>query len=211
MNHVLIGQLAGILAIVQVIPYVVSILRGHTKPERMTYFIWFVVDAISATSYIAVGARTTIWVGLAYVFTGLTILLLSLKYGMGGFSHLDVICLLLAITGIVVWVKTDSALLALCFSTFASKIGYLPTIKKAYFYPDTENTFSWTMTSLTSVLNIFALATLAPTIAVPVLLGTIGPTIVAYLLLFPAAHHKIAKRQATSRIHATLTHPIMSR
>jgi len=211
MNHVLIGELAGVLAVVQVIPYIASILRGHTKPERMTYFIWFIVDSLSIGSYIAVGARTTIWVGLVYVFTGLSIFLLSLKHGMGGYSTLDVICLLLAVAGIAVWATTSSALLALCFSTFAAKIGYLPTIKKAYFYPETENTLSWTMTAITDLLNIFALTTLAPAIAVPPLLGAIFPIIVAYLLLFPVAHHKLTQRRKASRLHTLLTHPIMLR
>lgn len=176
----------------------------------MTYFIWFIVDTLSIASYIAVGARTTIWVGLVYVITGLSIFLLSFKYGMGGYSKLDIACLLLALIGVSIWVTTSSALLALCFSTFASKIGYLPTIKKAYFFPETENTLSWTMTSLTSVLNIFALTTMAPAIAVPPVLGAVGPTIVAYFLLFPVAHHKLRRHKA-SRIHALLTHPIMLR
>lgn len=205
-----IGQIAGILAVLQVVPYLVSIFHGHTKPERMTYFIWFIVDAISIASYIAVGARTTIWVGLVYVMSGLIIFLLSLRYGMGGFSKLDIICLLLAVAGIVVWVTASSALLALCFSTFAAKIGYLPTIKKAYFYPETENTLSWTMTAFTSILNLFALTTLSPIIAIPPLLGAISPLIVAYLLLFPVKHQPPHLRKK-SKTHALLNHPIMSR
>ena len=210
MSHALIGQIAGVLALIQVIPYILDIFRGHTKPERMTYFIWFIVDTLSIASYIAIGARTTIWVGLVYVLTGLTIFLLSLKYGMGGYSKLDIICLVLALCGVLIWVTTSSALLALCFSTFAAKVGYLPTIKKVYFYPETENTLSWTLTAVTGVLNIFALSTLAPVIAIPPLVGAVFPTIVAYLLLFPAAHNRWLKRK-TSKVHALLSHPIMLR
>lgn len=211
MNHILIGQIAGVMALVQAIPYIVSTLNGHTKPERMTYFIFLVVDTLTIASYIAIGARSTIWVGLAYVLTGLTIFLLSLKYGMGGFSKLDIMCLLFALAGVVVWAMTDSALSALCLSIFATKVGYLPTIKKAYFYPETENTLSWTMTAFTSMLNIFALTTLEPIIALPIILGAVFPTLMAYLLLFPVAHHKISKRRKASRIHTFLSHPIMLR
>lgn len=210
MNHALIGQIAGVLAFAQVIPYIVSILRGHTKPERMTYSIWFVVEALTVLSYIAVGARTTIWVGLAYILTALTVLLLSIKHGMGGWSKLDVICLLLSVAGIAIWVTTSSALLALCFNVFAGKVGYLPTIKKAYFYPETENTLSWVMTSCTGILNVFALTTLAPSIAILPITQAIFPAIVAYLLLFPVAHHKLMTRRR-ARLHAVLTHPLLLR
>ena len=211
MNHVLIGEVAGFFAVIQVIPYIVSIFRGHTKPERMTYFIWFFVDALSVSSYIAIGARTTIWTGLVYVFTGLAIFLLSLKYGMGGFSKLDIFCLFLSLIGVLTWVTTSSALLALCFSLLASKIGYLPTIKKAYFFPETENTLSWTMCAATSILNIFALTTLAPSIAIPPILGALFNSLVAYLLLFPIAHAKLAERKTTTRIHNILTHHMLVR
>lgn len=211
MNHALIGQIAGVFAVIQVIPYIVSILRGHTKPERMSYFIFFFVDAISVSSYIAVGARTTIWTGIVYVFTGLTIFLLSLKYGMGGFSKLDIFCLFLALVGLLVWVTTSSALLALCFSVLAAKIGYLPTIKKAYFFPETENTLSWSLCALTSILNLFALTTFAPSIAIPPVIGAIFNGWVAYLLLFPVAHAKLAQRKTTTRIHNILTHHVLVR
>lgn len=211
MSPALIGQIAGVFAVIQVIPYIVSIFRGHTKPERMSYFIWFIVDALTITSYIAIGATTTIWVGLVYVFTGLAIFLLSLKYGMGGFSKLDIFCLFLALIGLSLWVITSSALLAMCFALFAAKIGYLPTIKKAYFFPETENTLSWTMCAGSSILNIFALTTLAPSIAIPPILGAIFNSIVAYLLLFPIAHAKLAERKTTTRIHDFLTHHMLVR
>jgi hypothetical protein len=177
----------------------------------MTYFIWLIVDTLSILSYIAVGARTTIWVGIVYVLTGLTIFLLSFKYGMGGFSKLDTACLLLAAIGMVIWITTDSALLALCFSTFAAKVGYLPTIKKAYFYPETENTLSWTITAMTGTLNIFALTTFSPAIAIPPILGAIFPAMVAYFLLFPMAHKTLSRRRTTSKLHSLLSHHILLR
>lgn len=211
MSPVLIGQIAGVLAVIQVVPYIVSIFRGHTKPERMSYFIWFIVDALTIASYIAIGATTTIWVGLVFVFTGFIIFLLSLKYGMGGFSKLDIFCLFLALIGLLLWATTQNALLAMCFALFAAKVGFLPTIKKAYFFPETENTLSWTMCAGSSILNVFALTTLAPSIAIPPILAAIFNSIVAYLLLFPIAHAKLAKRNRITRLHNLLTHHILVR
>src|ERR1017187_6453042 len=117
MNRVLIGQIAGILALLQIIPYIVSILRGNTKPERATYLIWFIIDAMTISSYIAVGARTTIWAGVAFTISKVIILGLSIKRGMGGFSKFDITCLFLALVGIIIWVSTKNALLTLYFGT----------------------------------------------------------------------------------------------
>lgn len=211
MNHTLIGQLAGLLAVLSVIPYIVSILRGHTKPERMTYLIWFIVDAVTVSSYIVAGARTTIWTGLVYVCSGLLIFCLSLKYGMGGFSTFDIVCLLLALAGVVMWIRTKDPLIALYFGNFVGLIGYLPTIKKAYFLPKTENTLSWLMTAAAGTLNLFALTTLRPNIAFLPIRSVITEGLIAYLLLFPAVRFRVARRQRPHKVHAFLTHPVFVR
>jgi hypothetical protein len=208
MNHALIGELAGGLAMVQIIPYIVSILRGHTRPERMSYLIWLIVDVITAASYISVGARTTIWTGLVFVFTGLLVFILSIKHGIGGFSTYDVVCLLLALCGVFLWISTQDALLALCFGTAVGLVGYLPTIKKVYFFPQTENTLSWTMTAAASTLNLFALTTLTPRIALPVVCSVVPQALVAYMLLVPHARFKPINRRRPHKVHAFLAHPV---
>jgi hypothetical protein len=210
MNQVLIGQLAGVLAILQIIPYVVSILNGNTKPERASFFIWLIVDVVTISSYIAAGAHTTIWVGLAFTFSKLLILGLSIKYGMGGFSRFDIVCLLMALIGIIVWMTTSNAVIALYFGTFVMLLGYLPTIKKAYMLPKTENKLSWTMAAGAGVLNLFALTTLAPHISLLPICGVAADILLVYLLVFPAARAKIAT-QRSARIHTVLTHPVFTR
>jgi hypothetical protein len=201
------------MALLQVIPYVVSILRGHTKPERTTYFIWLILNVVTTTSYIALGARTTIWTGIAYSFTAFIIFALSIKYGMGGFSTFDIVCFLLAMAGISIWLITKNTLLTFYFSTFVSFIAYLPTIKKVYFLPATENTLSWVMTVCTAVVNVFALTTLRPNVALPPIIGIFTAGTVTYLLLFPVAHAKITQRNRknTHKIHTFLNHPLFAK
>ncbi|HEY5139325.1 MAG TPA: hypothetical protein VIJ25_08425, partial [Methylococcales bacterium] len=208
-NHAQIGQIAGIIAFFQIIPYVVSILRGHTKPERTSYLIWLIVDIISIASYISVGARSTIWTGLVFCLTGFLVLMLSIKHGIGGFSKFDLTCLFLALAGVAIWISSDNALVVLYFVTFVKFIGYLPTIKKTYFLPKTENTLSWSLTAFASVLNLFALTSLQPRFALPVVSTALLQVLIAYLLLFPA-RFKHTKR-SPHKVHLFLAHPIFAK
>lgn len=210
-NHALIGQVAGVMALVQVIPYLVSIFRGHTKPERTSYFIWVILEGVTVSSYIATGARTTIWTGVAYTFTAFIIFILSIKHGIGGFSPFDIICFLLAMAGIALWFSTSDALLTLYFSTGVSFIAYLPTIKKAYFFPETENTFSWAMTFCTALINVCALTNLKISMALPPVIGVCTSGTVAYLLIFHHAHNKLARRKKSPKIHTFLSHPLFAK
>lgn len=181
----LIGQIAGILAVVQAIPYIVSILRGKTRPARASYAIWSVVQTISAVSYIASGATDTKWVPIVLTISAVVIFGLSIKHGMGGFNKLDISCLIIAAIAIILWLTTDNPSLAVYASLVASSIAFLPVIKKSYLFPDTENTLSWTLYATAVLLNVCALTSLSPAIALPPVVSLVFSSIIAVLLLLP--------------------------
>lgn len=180
-----IGQIAGFIAVIQVIPYFISIFKGDTKPERTTFAIWSLVNIVTVSSYIAVGATTTIFVPLIFAMTSVIIFLLSLKYGMGGFNRLDIACLCISLVAIAIWVITSNPLLALYGNLIASTLGFLPTIKKVYYLPKTENTLSWTLSALASVLNLFAITSTKAGIIILPLMSALGGVTVALMLNFP--------------------------
>lgn len=157
MNPSIIGAIAGILALLQAVPFIYSTLRGHTRPERATYAIWSVVNCILLFSYLSAGATTTAGVNAAYTFTTLLILVLSIHHGVGGFTKLDLMSFVLAGLSIVLWVNTSNPLVALYLSMLVKFIGVIPTIVKTYYRPDTENSLSWAMCAAASTLNLFAL------------------------------------------------------
>lgn len=181
----LLGQIAGILAVVQAIPYIVSILRGKTKPARASYAIWSVVQVISVVSYIASGATDTKWVPIALTVSAIAIFSLSFKYGMGGLSKLDISCLGIAAIAIVLWVTTNDPALAVYASLVASTIAYIPIVKKSYLLPDTENTLSWTLYAIAVLFNVLALTTLDPVIALTPMISLLFSGTIAVLLLSP--------------------------
>jgi len=204
MYQELIGIIAGALAFLQLFPYVVSILRGHTKPERATYAIWSLVNIIIVASYVASGAETTIWVGIAYALSQLFVFALSFKYGVGGLSKLDVICLIMALGGAAIWITTSNPTLALYFCIFVKAIGLIPTLRKVYYRPDTENTASWVMCACASILNMFALVSFAPEIALLPIYGLLGDGIVALMVLFPRVRPKHLNYKVSAALYGKL-------
>ena len=51
---------AGILYVVAFLPYVVSILHGKTKPSRMTWMIWSLLNVITLSSYFRCGVFSVV-------------------------------------------------------------------------------------------------------------------------------------------------------
>lgn len=155
----LFGVAAGILQVVAGFWYVRSIVRGETKPNRVTWWIIALVNGMIAVSYFAAGARATIWLPAVYAASFAVIGVLSLKYGEGPVSlnAVDRISLGGALASAVVWAVVRSPVPALFMNMATEFIGLVPTINKSYRRPWTENRVSWILATFASLLNVFAI------------------------------------------------------
>ena len=152
----ILGILAGILSFSAYTLYIFTTLFGKTKPNRSTWWILTLIGLMIASSYYAGGARATIWVAISYVLGPFIIAVLSLKYGEGKWEKLDKWCFAVALISVSIWYFSHSALLVLLINIFLDFIGLVPTIKKSYLRPESEDKIAWTLESLAGIFNIFA-------------------------------------------------------
>jgi hypothetical protein len=180
-----LGILAPAIFVISVIPYYMSIFRGETKPSRASYGIWAIMELIWISSYISAGATTTKYFGIAGACSAVVIFILSIKHGMGGFGLFDISCLAMAAITAYVWLTTSNPSLAVYMSTTAVSLGYLPVIRKSYLWPKTENTLSWTLYAMSTVVNVLALTTTELAIILRPLIALVCALTISGLLLFP--------------------------
>lgn len=142
----ILGKLGGILTLVGFFLYIVSIIKDKTekKPERATWWIWTLNSILLLTSYNAEGAKETGWLAVAYVIGCVIIALLTIKYGVGGWSILDLICLTGTVVTVVLWIKIGP-LAAFISSLVIDLFGVAPTIYRSFYHPKKEDKFSWIM------------------------------------------------------------------
>jgi F0F1-type ATP synthase assembly protein I len=134
----ILGYASGILIGVSAIPYIRDIFLFKTKPERMTWFLWSVLLAIAFFAQISKGGTWSL-ITTGVDFLGVIIIfILSLKYGMGGMKKLDIVALIGAMIGLVLWYITDEALTALLITIFIDFLAGMLTIVKTYKEPHTE-------------------------------------------------------------------------
>lgn len=179
------GICAGIFSLLGFVPYIVTICQGKTSPNRASWSIWASLGIVLAVSNYSAGARETMWLLTAYAVCQITIAVLSLKYGEGGWNTFDRTCLLGALISIVLWQLFDSPLIAITISIAIDSLGALPTIKKSYLQPETEDLFSWMMFWTAGTLNICALTRWSvELVAQPIYLFSFN-SIVVFLLWLP--------------------------
>lgn len=153
----LLGIVAGIISFAAYVVYIRSILRGESRPNRTTWWIWTFMGLVMGLSYYFSGARNTIWSPLVEFIGPLLIALLAIKYGEGGTKDkTDVVCLCGALISIALWVLFDSPLVALVTNILIDAFASIPTIKKSYLRPDGESFWAWFGTGVGDTMNLFA-------------------------------------------------------
>ena len=152
-----IGILAGVVAFFAYVIYIRSILKGETKPNKATWWIWTLMGAVIGVSYYLSGAVNTIWVPFVEFLGPFSIALLSLKYGEGGLNDkTDIICLTGATISIILWIIFKNPVVALVTNLVIDAFALIPTIKKSYKRPAGEDFWAWFGTGVADGMNLFA-------------------------------------------------------
>lgn len=154
------GYITAFLGIASVFPYIRDILRLKTKPQRVTWFIYTVLGSIAFFSQLAKGASNSLWLPGIITINVSIIFLLSLKYGVGGFSKKDYIVLFIAALGLVAWYFTKEAAIALYVVILIDAAGTYLTIEKAYKNPESETMILWIFSSLGGFFSFLAVGSL---------------------------------------------------
>ena len=156
MQNVLIG-ISSILALVSYIVYAIAILKGEARPHRTTRFVLVGITCLASAALLASASTVAIWLIGAMTIGSVAIFLLSLKYGMGGFSKIDILCLYLSIAGIVFWKLTSNPLYGIIASIGADMTGQIPMLIKTYTYPESEVWTFYALDVLAAIASLLAI------------------------------------------------------
>ncbi len=121
--------------------YLIDTIKGRIKPNRITWFLWALAPLIAFTAEIKQGVGLQSLMTFAVGFNPLLIFLASFvnKKAEWKLRPFDFFCGGLSVIGLLLWYITKIGNIAILFSIFADGTAALPTIKKSYQMPETEN------------------------------------------------------------------------
>jgi hypothetical protein len=152
--------LSGLFMCVAGPPYLISILRHETKPERASWFIWSVLGLVAFTSQIGLHAHWSLMYAGINAFGNLAVFGLSLHYGIGGWKKLDVLSFVIAIAGVAYAVAAHNPLYALAGVLTANFAGTVPTWYKVYYQPKSESSIAWFFIGTSALFGAFSVGSL---------------------------------------------------
>lgn len=151
----ILSIMAGVIFTIAFIPYILAVLRKKTKPSKITWVIWAVLDSITFVGMLIehslngqiVGAVIGVW----------AVVIVSPRDRTFRWSKLDKFCVGGAILGVsLAQVFQDPKLGILC-SCSVVFIASFPTFVQAYRNPVGENRMAWTLYWISCVFAVIAI------------------------------------------------------
>ena len=164
--HFIFGLLGSVFTVLCFIPYIVTILQGKTKPNRATWWVWGLNGSVLCLGNLAAGADYTMLPLVCAVIAQLCISILSIKHGEGGWNSFDRRCVIASGISFILWRTFDYDLIAIVLPLLIDVIAALPTLKKSYLKPETEDLLTYLLYTLGGLFTVMAIEKWSFTIAI---------------------------------------------
>lgn len=137
------------------VAYIRDTVKGKTKPNRVSWFVWALAPILGSIAAITSGAD--VWATVRVFLAGFLPLIVFLvsflnKKSYWKLSTFDYIFGCIALVGIGFWIFADSPRFAILFLALADLFASLPTMIKAWREPETETGFTFSMSFMAALL-----------------------------------------------------------
>lgn len=151
--------IAAALRLLSGMAYLGATLKGKAKPNPVSWLLWGVIPIIIFIAELQAGVGLIAIVTLAIGLSPLMVFFAAIyknprSFKLGGFNLL---CVLIATLGIIVWANTETPELAISVLILADIAGALPTLKKVWRKPKSEFPPSFIISSVSVTIALLAL------------------------------------------------------
>lgn len=149
--------IGAIINVASIAPYLVQVVKGNTKPRIVSWFVWTVLTGMGTAAAIADHQwLTSILLG-ASAFETLVVVLLGWHRGNRHFELLDVVCLVGAVVGIILWQVFNSPAIGALAAVGLDLLGGIPTLIHSWKKPHEETWITFFLCAIGSALALVAL------------------------------------------------------
>jgi hypothetical protein len=148
--------LGSFFAFLSATPYIITILRGHTLPVRVTWGLWSLILWVGFAAQWQLESWDTLTFVLIDALQVTFIFALSVWYGAPGWSRIDTLCLVISLLAIITWRLTADPAYALYLMIMADLVAAVPTFVHAYTSPHEENGIPFLLFSLGGIFTFMS-------------------------------------------------------
>ncbi|MDQ5901661.1 MAG: hypothetical protein QG580_376 [Patescibacteria group bacterium] len=174
---------AAIMAVIGNLPYLLDVFRKKIRPHPYTWLVWSIVSGVTFFGQLAKGAGVgVIPTAAAEIFT-IIIFFFSLRYGFRDIQKKDTLFLIIALLGLVPWALTKDPTISVIIVVSIDFVAFIPTIRKTYLKPKSENAILYSMNVTRHTLTLFSLEAYNIVTTLHSIVMIILNTIMSYIIL----------------------------
>ncbi|MEO1210408.1 MAG: hypothetical protein AAFX78_12770 [Cyanobacteria bacterium J06638_20] len=152
--------LSALIGSVGAVVYMRDTLLGRTKPNRVTWAMWALAPLVGFAASLASGAD--IWAITRVFFAGFLPLLVLLTSFANAQSYWKITtfdwgCGSLSLAALIVWQAVDAPKVAILLAIAGDAFAAIPTLTKAWKFPETETGLFFVASCLSSLLVLPAI------------------------------------------------------
>lgn len=157
-NFVILGSLLNLFG---ASVYITQVIKGNVKPNRVSWLLWALAPLIAFTAQIKQGVGISSLMTFTVGFCPLLVFLASFvnKKSVWKIGRLDIACGVLSLLALVLWYITKIGNIAILFGIISDGLAAIPTIRKAFLYPETENDIEFMMGWTNALITLLTIRT----------------------------------------------------
>jgi hypothetical protein len=143
------------------IVYAKDTINGRTKPNLVTWFLWFLAPTIAFAAELDKGVGLVSLMTLSVGLGPLIVLAASFANSKSYWElhWTDYICGLLSLLGLVLWLIYREGNIAIVLNIFADLAAAAPTLVKSFRHPETESVEAYWVAAVNAGITLLAIDT----------------------------------------------------
>ena len=139
--------------------YIKDVIKGGTKPNLVSWFIWSLAPFIGVFFQLKAGAGFSILPVFMAGFTSLVVIIVSVlkKNGYWKINTFDVICGIISLFALTLYIMTHNLGVSIFFAIFSDALAYIPTIRKSWNFPETETGLMYTTGIVSNIIGLLTI------------------------------------------------------
>ena len=132
--------IAAAISVVGATTYIRKVLSGEAQPNRVTWIMWAVAPLLAFVIEVqeGVGLASTMTLMVGLIPCAVLVASWKSKSAVWNLGPFDLFCGVLSVVGLVIWLASDQPTLGLLAQVAADTVAALPTLRKAFFSPQSE-------------------------------------------------------------------------
>lgn len=147
------------LEIIGGVNYVIDVLRGKARPNRVTWALWAAAPIIAFLAQLDEGVGIQSLMTLSVGLSPLLVFIASFvsKKAYWELKPLDWLFGILAVLGLALWQITGEGAIAIAFGIAADSLAAIPTIIKSFHKPETESALIFGFATINALILLLTL------------------------------------------------------